>query len=103
MTAIEHQIDLKPDAKPVVQCYRCLGPVQTYALRMEITKLVDVGFIVPVHNTEWVSPVVVTPKKNEEDVIKTTFTTPWGTFAFKVMPFGLTNAPTTFQCFMQII
>ena len=100
-----------------------------------ITKLVDVGFIVPIHNIEWVSPVIVTPKKNgkwricidykklnaatkrdyyplpfqdiilekvsghemyifcggysgfyqiriaEKDVIKTTFTIPWGTFA----------------------
>ena len=36
----------------------------------------------------------------EEDVIKTTFTTPWGTFAFKVMPFGLTSALATFQHFM---
>ena len=62
--AIEHQIDLKPDAKPVVQRYRRLGPVQTDALRLEITKLVDAGFIIPVHNTEWVSPVIVTPKKN---------------------------------------
>ena len=39
----------------------------------------------------------------ENDVIKTTFTTPWGTFAFKVMPFGLTNAITTFQHFMQMV
>ena len=39
----------------------------------------------------------------ENDVIKTTFTTPWGTFAFKVMPFGLTNAPATFQRFMQMV
>ena len=37
----------------------------------------------------------------EEDVIKTTFTTLWGTFAFKVMPFGLTNPLATFQRFMQ--
>ena len=39
----------------------------------------------------------------EEDVIKTSFTTPWGTFAFKVMLFGLTNAPATFQHFMQMV
>ena len=24
----------------------------------------DAGFMVPVHNIEWVSPIVVTPKKN---------------------------------------
>ena len=108
----------------------------------------------PIYNTEWVSPIVVTPKRNgkwsicidyknlnaatkrdyhplpfqdiilekvsghemytfcdsyldfyqiciaEEDVIKTTFTTLWGTLAFKMMLFGLTNALATFQCFM---
>lgn len=32
-----------------------------------------------------------------EDQEKTTFTCPWGTFAYRVLPFGLCNAPTTFQ------
>lgn len=31
------------------------------------------------------------------DAVKTTFVTPWGTFAYKVMPFGLFTAPATFQ------
>ena len=38
-----------------------------------------------------------------EDQEKTTFTCPYGTFAFKRMPFGLCNAPDTFQrCMMAI-
>ena len=38
-----------------------------------------------------------------EDQEKTTFTCPYGTFAFKRMPFGLCNAPGTFQrCMMAI-
>eukprot|EP00253_Pinus_taeda_P008113 PITA_08113 len=32
-----------------------------------------------------------------EDQDKTTFTCPWGTFAYRVLPFGLCNAPATFQ------
>ncbi len=38
-----------------------------------------------------------------EDQEKTTFTCPYGTFAYRRMPFGLCNAPGTFQrCMMSI-
>ena len=33
----------------------------------------------------------------EEDRMKTAFTTKWGTFAYRRMPFGLLNAGATFQ------
>ncbi|XP_073224460.1 uncharacterized protein [Cicer arietinum] len=36
-------------------------------------------------------------KMAAEDMEKTTFTTPWGTFCYKVMPFGLKNAGATYQ------
>ncbi|KAE8684537.1 DNA-directed RNA polymerase V subunit 5C-like [Hibiscus syriacus] len=38
-----------------------------------------------------------------EDQEKTTFTCPYGTYAFRRMPFGLCNAPVTFQRCMQAI
>nr|GFA35426.1 reverse transcriptase domain-containing protein [Tanacetum cinerariifolium] len=44
-------------------------------------------------------PIPIDPKDQE----KTTFTCPYGTFAYKRMPFGLCNAPGTFQrCMMAI-
>ena len=33
-----------------------------------------------------------------EDMEKTFFITPWGTYCYKVMPFGLKNASATYQC-----
>ena len=40
---------------------------------------------------------------NVEDQEKTTFTCPFGTYAYRRMSFGLCNAPTTFQrCMLSI-
>ena len=38
----------------------------------------------------------------EEDRLKTTFRTKWGTFAYRRMPFGLINVGATFQRAMDI-
>nr|GFB56696.1 reverse transcriptase domain-containing protein [Tanacetum cinerariifolium] len=44
-------------------------------------------------------PIPIDPQDQE----KTTFTCPYGTFAYRRMPFGLCNAPGTFQrCIMSI-
>nr|GEZ07415.1 reverse transcriptase domain-containing protein [Tanacetum cinerariifolium] len=40
---------------------------------------------------------------DSKDQEKTTFTCPYGTFAYKRMPFGLCNAPGTFQRCMMVI
>ncbi|GKB62365.1 reverse transcriptase domain-containing protein [Tanacetum coccineum] len=44
-------------------------------------------------------PIPIDPKDQE----KTTFTCPYGTFAYRRMPFGLCNAPGTFQRSMMAI
>nr|GEU46770.1 reverse transcriptase domain-containing protein [Tanacetum cinerariifolium] len=100
-----HKILMEDDFEPAVQHHRRINP--------------------KIHE---VSPVHCVPKKggftvveNEEKELiptrlvtgwrvcidyhqeKTTFTCPYGTFAYRLMPFGLCNAPGTFQrCMMAI-
>ena len=57
-------IELKDGAQPVRQKLRRMGAEQMQALREEVDKLLKAGFIYPVDTAEWVSPVVVTPKKD---------------------------------------
>ncbi|MCO5610553.1 hypothetical protein L7F22_064792 [Adiantum nelumboides] len=61
---VQHQIELKPESQPRAQKLRRLGVVKEEALLKEVKKLLSAGFIYPVDNSEWVSLVVVTPKKN---------------------------------------
>ncbi|MCO5555449.1 hypothetical protein L7F22_008994 [Adiantum nelumboides] len=58
------KIELVEGEKPVRQKLRRMGKDQMNALKEEVDKLLNAGFIVPVDNAEWVSPVVVTPKKD---------------------------------------
>ncbi|MCO5550923.1 hypothetical protein L7F22_004417 [Adiantum nelumboides] len=61
---VQHHINLKEGSKPVVQRLQRLGVIQQDVLLSKVRKLLHAGFIYPVEDLEWVSPVVVTPKKN---------------------------------------
>jgi hypothetical protein len=54
---------LKENAKPVRQRQYRLNPKYSLKVKEELDKLLDAGFIYPVKNSEWVSPIVVVPKK----------------------------------------
>ncbi|KAL5722473.1 hypothetical protein ACHQM5_005989 [Ranunculus cassubicifolius] len=119
-----HRIHLEENAKPSREAQRRLNPNMKEVVRAEVLKLLDVGIIYPISDSQWVSPTQVVPKKSgitvvknsndeliptrvttgynqieiaPEDQEKTTFTCPFGTFAYRRMPFGLCNAPATFQ------
>nr|GEW69783.1 DNA-directed DNA polymerase [Tanacetum cinerariifolium] len=121
-----HKILMEDDFKPAVQHQRRVNPKIHEVIKKEILKLLDTGLIYPISESPWVSPVHCVPKKcgftvveNEENELifysigygmaypqdqeKTTFTCPYGTFAYRRMPFGFCNAAGTFQrCMMAI-
>ncbi|RDX98893.1 hypothetical protein CR513_18135, partial [Mucuna pruriens] len=170
-----HRILMEEEVKPIRQQQRRLNPTLLDVVKKEVTKLLAVGIIYPISDSQWVSPVQVVPKKfgmtvmkNQQDELvptriqnswrvcidyrclnqatrkdhfplpfidqmleklagkshycfldgfsgymqihiapkdqhKTTFTCPFGTFAYTRMPFSLCNAPSTFQRCMTSI
>ena len=59
-----HHIYIKSDSQPVCQPQRRMNPNLRDIVKEEIQKLLEVGFIYPISNSEWVSPLVIVPKKN---------------------------------------
>ena len=59
----EHQIDLVDGATPIRQRQYRLNPRYSLMVKEEIDRFLEAGFIYPVSNSEWVSPIVVVPKK----------------------------------------
>nr|GEU43392.1 reverse transcriptase domain-containing protein [Tanacetum cinerariifolium] len=113
-----HKILLKEDYSPKVQSQRRVNPKIRDVIKKEVEKLLDARLIYPISDSPWMLErlagnefycfldgfsgyfqIPIDPKDQE----KTTFTCPYGTFAYKCMPFRLCNAPVTFQrCMMAI-
>ncbi|XP_057734487.1 uncharacterized protein LOC130949902 [Arachis stenosperma] len=65
-----HRIFLQEGARPVRQPQRRLNPTILDVVKKEVTRLLDVGIIYPISDSEWVSPVQVVSKKSGITAVK---------------------------------
>ncbi|GJV52620.1 reverse transcriptase domain-containing protein [Tanacetum coccineum] len=98
-----HKILMEEDYKPAIQSQRRVNPKIDEVIKKEVIKLLDAGMIYLIFDSSWMIFGVFQIPIDPQDQEKTTFTCPYGTFAYRRMPFGLCNAPGTFQrCMMAI-
>nr|GEV32431.1 reverse transcriptase domain-containing protein [Tanacetum cinerariifolium] len=100
-----HKILMEEDYKPAVQSQRRVNLKIHDVIKKEVIKLLDAGMIYPISDSPWCfldgfSGYFQIPIDPQE---KTTFTCPYGTFAYRRMPFGLCNAPGTLQSFSSCL
>ena len=69
-SVVMHRIHLEENAKTSREPQRCLKPIMQEVVRAEVLKLLDVGIIYPISDSNWVSPVQVVPKKSGITVVK---------------------------------
>ncbi|GKC17821.1 reverse transcriptase domain-containing protein [Tanacetum coccineum] len=118
LSVCAHKILMEESFKSVIQPQRRLNPKVLDVVKDEIVRLLNSGLIYPISDSPWMLERL---SRNEyycfldgfsgffqisialEDQEKTTFTSPYGTFAYRRMPFGLCNAPTTLQRCMTAI
>ncbi|RDX96193.1 Retrovirus-related Pol polyprotein from transposon 17.6, partial [Mucuna pruriens] len=124
---------MEEETRPIRQQQRRLNPTILDVVKKEVTKLLAVGIIYPILDSQWLVPKKsgMTVMKNQHDELKlvgkshycfldgfsgymqihiapkdqhkTTFTCPFGTFAYTRKSFGLCNVPSTFQRCMTSI
>eukprot|EP00253_Pinus_taeda_P012294 PITA_12294 len=59
-----HHIYIKEISRPIRQPQRRMNPNLTEIVKEELQKLLNVNFIYPISDSQWVSPLVIVPKKN---------------------------------------
>jgi hypothetical protein len=65
-----HRIPMEQDHKPVREHQQQLNNVMREVVKKEVLKLLKVGVIYPISDSEWVSLVQVVPKKGGMMVIR---------------------------------
>jgi hypothetical protein len=59
-----HHIYVEKEARPIHQLQRILNPHLRDIVKEELQKLLDINFINPISYSQWVSPLMIVPKKN---------------------------------------
>ena len=59
-----HHIYIEENVRPIRQPQSRMNPMLKEIVNIELEKLLKVGFIYPISDSRWVSPLVVVPKKN---------------------------------------
>ena len=65
-----HHIPTDPDSIPSREPQRRLNNAMREVVKKEVLKLLHAGIIYPVLYSEWVSPILVVPKKGDMTVVK---------------------------------
>ena len=63
-TMCKHHIYIKDNCWPLLQPQRRMNPAMKEIVKTKLQKLLNVGFIYPISDNQWVSPLVVVPNKN---------------------------------------
>ena len=58
-----HWIYISPNCKPIRQPQRRVNLALRDIVKSELQKLLNAGFIYPILDSQWVSPLVIVPKK----------------------------------------
>nr|GEX57506.1 retrovirus-related Pol polyprotein from transposon 17.6 [Tanacetum cinerariifolium] len=95
-----HKILMEEDFTPAVQHQRRVNSKIHDVIKQEmLERLAGNQYYCFLDGFPGYFQIPIDPKDQE----KTTFTCPYGTFAYRRMPFGLCNAPGTFQSYMMAI
>jgi hypothetical protein len=60
----EHKILLMANAQPIKHKQYRMNPNYTLKVREDLDKFIDARFIYPIKTTQWLSPLLIVPKKN---------------------------------------
>ena len=68
---VQHRIHLNEEVTPKRDPQRRLNPIMQEVIRAEILKLIDIGIIYPISDSQSVSPVHAIPKKSGFTIMET--------------------------------